>query len=143
MSRSIGDWEWTAVGVIPDPDVRVVNLDDFWSQHIYSGGEGESEKKVFALLGSDGLFDARQAEFVGRHLAYGLFESSIPLYDDNDVENDDVESEQKPYDNNADNEEAFSKHMIEVGAKLVNMASPLKEEWYRDDITFVAKVIEL
>lgn len=139
MSRSIGDWEWTAVGVIPDPDVRVVNLDDFWFEHVYSSG-GESEKKVFALLGSDGLFDARQAEFVGRHLAYGLFESSIPLYDSN--KNDDVE--QQPHDNNnADQEAAFSKHMIEVGAKLVNMASPLKEEWYRDDITFVAKVIEL
>jgi len=136
MSRSIGDWEWTAVGVIPDPDVRIVNLDDFWSQHIYSsGGELEKNKKVFALLGCDGLFDARQAEFVGRHLAYGLFESSIPSYDNN--VNDDVESEQSKHDNNN------AEHMIEVGAKLVNMASPLKEEWYRDDITFVAKVIEL
>ena len=69
-----------------------MNLDDFWSQHIYEqdGGGGESEKKkVFALLGSDGLFDARQAEFVGRHLAYGLFESNISLHDNND-ENDDV-----------------------------------------------------
>ena len=142
MSRSIGDWEWTAVGVIPDPDIRVVNLDDFWSQHVYEkdgGGEESKKKKVFALLGSDGLFDARQAEFVGRHLAYGLFESNIPLHDNN-VENDD--GEQQSHDN-ADQEEAFSKHMIEVGAKLVNMASPLKEEWYRDDITFVAKVIEL
>ena len=144
MSRSIGDWEWTAVGVIPDPDVRIVNLDNFWSQHVYEqdGGEGESEKKkVFALLGSDGLFDARQAEFVGRHLAYGLFESSIPLYENGNDVNDDVE--QQSHDNNVDQEEAFSKHMIEVGAKLVSMASPLKEEWYRDDITFVAKVIEL
>ena len=92
------------------------------------------------MLGSDGLFDARQAEFVGRHLAYGLFESNIQLYDEN--ENDDVESEQSQHDNDADQEE-FSKHMIEVGAKLVQMASPLKEEWYRDDIIFVAKVIEL
>jgi len=136
MSRSIGDWEWTAVGVIPDPDVRVVNLDDFWLQHVYEdGGGGSEKKKVFALLGSDGLFDARQAEFVGRHLAYGLFESSIPLYD-NDVNDD---GEQQSHDQEA----AFSKHMVEVGAKLVQMASPLKEEWYRDDITFVAKVIEL
>jgi len=142
MSRSIGDWEWTAVGVIPDPDVRVVNLDDFWFKHVYEqdGGGVESEKKVFALLGSDGLFDARQAEFVGRHLAYGLFESSIPLYENGNDVNDDVE--QQSHDN-ADQEAAFSKHMIEVGAKLVSMASPLKEEWYRDDITFVAKVIEL
>jgi len=144
MSRSIGDWEWTAVGVIPDPDVRAVNLDNFWSQHIYEqdggGGESEKKKKVFALLGSDGLFDARQAEFVGRHLAYGLFESNIPSYDNDNEENDDVE--QQSHDN-ADQEEAFSRHMIEVGAKLVNMASPLKEEWYRDDITFVAKVIDL
>ena len=107
-------------------------------------GGGESEKKkVFALLGSDGLFDARQAEFVGRHLAYGLFESSIPLHDNNNEENDDVEQQSKHDNNNADQEEAFSKHMIEVGAKLVSMASPLKEEWYRDDITIVAKVIEL
>ena len=145
MSRSIGDREWTAVGVIPDPDVRVVNLDDFFLEHVYSSGgeESEKKKKVFALLGSDGLFDARQAEFVGRHLAYGMFESSIPLHDNNDM-NDDVEQQtQHDNNNNDDKEEAFSKHMIEVGAKLVQMASPLKEEWYRDDITFVAKVIEL
>ena len=116
-------------------------MDDFWFEHVYSSG-GESEKKVFALLGSDGLFDARQAEFVGRHLAYGLFESSIPLYDRFN-KNDDVEQQPQHDNNNADQEAAFSKHMIEVGAKLVNMASPLKEEWYRDDITFVAKVIEL
>ena len=45
MSRSIGDWEWTAVGVIPDPDVRVVNLDDFWSQHVMKKMEEENQKR--------------------------------------------------------------------------------------------------
>ena len=151
MSRSIGDWEWTAVGVIPDPDTVVVDLNEFWLQHVVAkennngdGGGANSEKggggpKVFAIVGSDGLFDARQAEFVARHLAYGLFEYKLGQSYEND--NDD-EQQTGASDENED-EMTFSKHLIEVGQKLVNMASPLKEEWYRDDITFVAKVIDL
>ena len=76
---------------------------------------------------------------MARHLAYGLFEYKLGQSYENDNED---EQQTGAGDGNGD-EVIFSKHFIEVGQKLVNMASPLKEEWYRDDITFVAKVIEL
>jgi len=122
MSRSIGDWEWTAIGVIPDPDVVIVDLDKFWSENDIE----HSDAAVFCVVGSDGLFDARKAEFIANHIAYGLFESKLSR------ERHDHESE-----------ETFANHLVDVGKKLVNMASPVKDEWYRDDITFVAKVVEL
>jgi serine/threonine protein phosphatase PrpC len=114
MSRSIGDWEWTAVGVIPDPDIQVVNLEEFWNTNDIS----KKDAKVFVVLGSDGLFDTRRVEFVARHLAYGFFESR-----------------------KSDGE--VSEQLLTVGKKLVNMASPIKPDFYRDDISFVAKVVEL
>ena len=113
MSRSIGDREWTAVGVIPDPDVQVVNLEEFWN----TNNIRTKDSKVFVVLGSDGLFDTRRVEFVAKHLAYGFFES---------FKSDGETAEQ----------------MLTVGKKLVNMASPIKSEFYRDDISFVAKVVE-
>ena len=114
MSRSIGDWEWTAVGVIPDPDVQFVDLEEFWNTH----GVGKKEdSKVFVVMGSDGLFDARRVEFVAKHLAY-VFESRK-----SDAE--------------------IAEQMLIVGKKLVNMASPINTEFYRDDISFIAKVVEL
>ena len=111
MSRSIGDPEWTAVGVIPDPDVQIVNLEEFWN----TNNNSTKDSKVFIVLGSDGLFDSRRVEFVAKHLAYGFFES------DGDI----------------------AEQMLTVGKKLVNMASPIKAKFYRDDISFVAKVVEL
>mmetsp|Transcript_27103 Transcript_27103/g.42554 ORF Transcript_27103/g.42554 Transcript_27103/m.42554 type:complete len:472 (-) Transcript_27103:74-1489(-) len=114
MSRSIGDWEWTAIGVIPDPDVQVINLEKFWNTNNISA----KDSKVFVVLGSDGLFDARKAEFVAKHLAYGFFESPKS---DGDV----------------------SEQMLTVGKKLVNWASPIEAKFYRDDISFVAKIVEL
>lgn len=111
MSRSIGDAEWTEVGVIADPDVQIVNLEEFWNANNIS----TKDSKMFVVLGSDGLFDARRVEFVAKHLAYGFFES------DGDI----------------------AEQMLTVGKKLVNMASPIKVKFYRDDISFVAKVVEL
>ena len=45
MSRSIGDWEWKSVGVIAEPIVDVLNIDNLTN--------------AFILAGSDGLWDAR------------------------------------------------------------------------------------
>ncbi|KAL7531973.1 hypothetical protein ACHAWF_003980 [Thalassiosira exigua] len=122
MSRSIGDWEWTAVGVIPDPDVTVLDLRTFWSENDIRSGA-----KVFVVMGSDGLFDARRAEFVAAHLAFGFFESQSAQQS--------REPDSKP--------KSFASHMIDVGKKLINMASPMQEKFYRDDISFVAQVVEL
>jgi len=94
-------------------------LNEFWRENSINDND-----KVFVVLGSDGLFDARRVEFVAKHLAYGFFE------------------QQKTIDN-SENRYQFSNQMIDVGKKVVNMASPFKPEWHRDDITFVAKVVEL
>ena len=75
VSRSIGNHEWTSAGVIPDPDIFSLNLIKFWSENDIQNSSGSSGgKKVFVVLGSDGLFDARREEYVASHLAYGLFE---------------------------------------------------------------------
>ena len=138
MSRSIGDVDFANVGVIPDPDVTVVNLREFWSEHdIVDDDDGSSSstthtgKKVFVVLGSDGLFDARKVEYVAQHVAYGLFEWGQGWGQRmDDLTNEDVQRK-------------FSAHLLDVGRKLVDMASPVKASSYRDDITFIAKRIEL
>ena len=71
VSRSIGNHEWTSFGVTNDPDIVSLNLIKFWSENDIDVSGG---KKVFVVLGSDGLFDARREEYVASHLAYGLFE---------------------------------------------------------------------
>ena len=131
MSRSIGDREWTAVGVIPDPDVVDVDLAEFWSVHDVDGAVDGAEKRVFVVLGSDGLFDARKAEYVASHVAYGLFEWGQGW------------GQNREDRENSELQQVFSNHLLEVGKKLVDMASPLKKGAYRDDITFIAKRIEL
>ena len=120
MSRSIGDLEWTRVGVIPTPDVAVVDLNIQFD-------EMDESSKLFVVVASDGLFDNRRKEFVTRHLARVLFESG-ELSSDAAT---DVDHSQ------------HQRSMLDGAKKLVAAASPLKEEWYRDDISFVAKIIEL
>jgi serine/threonine protein phosphatase PrpC len=131
MSRSIGDKDWTAVGVIPDPDVRVIDLGEFFFDNDVNGAINGAEKRVFVVLGSDGLFDARKAEYVASHLAYGLFEWGQGW------------GQRKEDRNNEELQQVFSNHLLEVGKKIVDMASPLKDGAYRDDISFIAKRIEL
>jgi serine/threonine protein phosphatase PrpC len=131
MSRSIGDREWTAVGVIPDPDVVAVDLGEFWSVNDVKGAVTGAAKEVFVVLGSDGLFDARKPEYVASHLAYGLFEWGQGW------------GQSKEDRENEEMQQVFSNHLLGVGKKLVDMASPLKKGAYRDDITFIAKRIEL
>ncbi|KAL3801137.1 hypothetical protein ACHAW5_011085 [Stephanodiscus triporus] len=130
MSRSIGDRDWKAVGVIPDPDVVVIDLEEFWSVNDIVD-DNEVGKRVFVVLGSDGLFDVRKVEYVASHLAYGLFEwgQGWGLRKE-DRDNEELQA-------------VFSNHLLGVGKKLVNMATPLKEGVYRDDISFIARRIEL
>ena len=46
-------------------------MKEFWSVHnINNDG---AKKKVFVVMGSDGLFDNRKVEFVSSHLGYGFF----------------------------------------------------------------------
>lgn len=55
MSRSIGDWEFGAVGVIADPLITVIAVD--------------SLTNAFVLAASDGMWDARKPLFFANHFA--------------------------------------------------------------------------
>uniref|UniRef100_A0A7S1GLU4 PPM-type phosphatase domain-containing protein n=1 Tax=Cyclophora tenuis TaxID=216820 RepID=A0A7S1GLU4_CYCTE len=59
MSRSIGDWEWGDVGVIPEPLVDIVDLKDV-----------PNAKKIFVLAASDGMWDTRlRPNFFAEYMA--------------------------------------------------------------------------
>ncbi|KAL3781934.1 hypothetical protein HJC23_011439 [Cyclotella cryptica] len=117
MSRSIGDSEWTKVGVIPVPDIETVDLIELFAKM------GENSK-LFAVVASDGLFDNRKVEFVTKHLASAMFESPASGHE--------KEAEQDG-----------ARNMLENVKRLIAASSPLKADWYRDDISFVAVIVEL
>lgn len=128
MSRSIGDWEWGKVGVIPDPIVEVVDLKSLLLEN-GGGGAEEGSARMFVVAGSDGLFDARKVEFVAKNLALGFFES-IPDGIDATGDWNDVHRR-------------YNEHGLNVARELVTAASPMKPEMYRDDISFVSMVVEI
>ena len=68
MSRAIGDWYHGEVGVIAEPIVDVVDLDDIIRQD--SAG---AAKEYFVVSACDGLYDHRTKEFVAAHLAKCFF----------------------------------------------------------------------
>ena len=68
MSRAIGDWYHGQVGVIAEPIVDVVDLDDIIQQD--SAG---AAKEFFVVSACDGLYDHRKKEFVAAHLAKCFF----------------------------------------------------------------------
>ena len=61
MSRSIGDWEWKAVGVTAEPTIDVIDL----SKPLLS----DSDKTIFLLAASDGFWEKRQKHFFSTRLA--------------------------------------------------------------------------
>jgi serine/threonine protein phosphatase PrpC len=67
MSRSIGDSEWSAVGVISEPIVNKVTINEFLSANT---------RRMFVVSASDGLFDMRQPEFIAHYFAQSLYEPS-------------------------------------------------------------------
>lgn len=69
MSRSLGDWEHGAAGVIAEPTVEVLDADSLKSL----GGDTE-EGELFAVSVSDGVTDSRKAELVANKVAKYLFD---------------------------------------------------------------------
>jgi serine/threonine protein phosphatase PrpC len=65
MSRSIGDSEWSAVGVISEPIVNKLTITEFLSANT---------QRMFVVSASDGLFDMRQPEFIAHHFAQSIYE---------------------------------------------------------------------
>jgi len=112
MSRSIGDSIWTKIGVIPDPIVDVVYISDLKNKKEHDDDDDEKKKndnvQLFAVVGSDGIFDARTKEFVAKFIADSLYDRK-----------------------NGD-------YPILMAYKLIEKASPMKESFYRDDISFAA-----
>ena len=113
MSRSLGDWEWKAVGVTAEPTIDLIDLSMLLSplSHSY--------QTVFLILASDGLWDRRQKHFYATHMA-ACFRSDGS--------------------SNENGEDARSRplyHLYDVIQKI----TPKVQEGYRDDIT--ATVIHL
>ena len=114
MSRSIGDWDHGKVGVIAEPTVDVLDVDDVLRGDDAGGGD---RMEAFAVVGSDGLFDARQPQFVANHLSKSYFgeETEVTglLAGDRD-------------------------HPVVQCSKLIGIATPKDPTRYRDDITLLS-----
>jgi len=77
MSRSIGDWQFTTLGVIPDPIVGIVDLKEVVKNEMT---DGIDDVCVFALCMSDGMMieSDQEAEALAKELAPSLFEDDAP-----------------------------------------------------------------
>ncbi|CAB9503929.1 Protein phosphatase 2C [Seminavis robusta] len=78
MSRSIGDWQFTPLGVIADPIVDVLDLKELVENEMSSDGDDENNDDdvcVFAVCVSDGMMieSNDEAEVVASELATSLF----------------------------------------------------------------------
>jgi len=98
MSRSIGDWAAGEVGVIPDPLVDVVSLDEFVGGNDASAAAAgdeqtctvsadgdqqclattaevvEGDVEVFAVSATDGMLDYIAIDDIAKHVALGLYD---------------------------------------------------------------------
>ncbi|VEU34530.1 unnamed protein product [Pseudo-nitzschia multistriata] len=75
MSRSIGDWEVGKFGVIPDPIIDTIDIDEVVEQH--SGGS-EDDVCIFAVSATDGCMDYTNPEGVAAVLARSMYEDESP-----------------------------------------------------------------
>lgn len=71
MSRSLGDYEWTVKGVIPDPTVDVVDIDTLPDTY-------PPETSVFVIAASDGLWDRRMQQWFAKQFAESFLKGGDP-----------------------------------------------------------------
>jgi serine/threonine protein phosphatase PrpC len=101
MSRSIGDWDAGEVGVVPDPLVAILDINDIKQQvleklngscnneskevEIDASGEtkdsdskcvqySDKDIKVFAISATDGLLDYVPEDIIAKYVAKGLYD---------------------------------------------------------------------
>jgi serine/threonine protein phosphatase PrpC len=74
MSRSIGDWEVGKFGVIPDPIVDIIDID----QVVKDYSESDDDVCIFAVSATDGLMDYTTPEGIAKVLATSLYEKDGP-----------------------------------------------------------------
>ncbi len=107
MSRSIGDWEWKAVGVTAEPTIDVIDLS--------KPPLPDSDKTIFLLAASDGFWDMRQKPFYASRMAASF-------------RNDDKDNW-----NSREKDASFRPlyHLYDIIQKI----TPKNQNGYRDDIT--------
>eukprot|EP00531_Pseudo-nitzschia_arenysensis_P001710 CAMPEP_0116145250 /NCGR_PEP_ID=MMETSP0329-20121206/16482_1 /TAXON_ID=697910 /ORGANISM="Pseudo-nitzschia arenysensis, Strain B593" /LENGTH=524 /DNA_ID=CAMNT_0003640821 /DNA_START=86 /DNA_END=1660 /DNA_ORIENTATION=+ len=106
MSRSIGDWEWKAVGVIAEPTIDVIDLTKLLPL------SDTDDKTIFLLAASDGFWEERKKPFYAARLAASFGK------DDDDERN-----------RNASLRPLY--HLYDMIQKI----TPKNQNGYRDDIT--------
>jgi len=107
MSRSIGDWDAGAVGVIPDPLIDILDTNEIKKRVVAklneacnkdveeveidpASGESspsaagcvtytESDVKIFAISATDGLLDYLPVNAIANHVAKGLYDTAAAI----------------------------------------------------------------
>eukprot|EP01083_Nonionella_stella_P271072 918222_1 len=119
MSRSIGDWPHGKIGVIPDPIIDIVNLEELTTSASVNVNV-DAPLDFFVVTSSDGLYDHRQAQFVADRLAES--------YSENNLEggSDAIKDQYRRYP------------IIRQCANIIHLATPQNPNRYRDDITLMS-----
>eukprot|EP00521_Asterionellopsis_glacialis_P005763 CAMPEP_0195268586 /NCGR_PEP_ID=MMETSP0706-20130129/13271_1 /TAXON_ID=33640 /ORGANISM="Asterionellopsis glacialis, Strain CCMP134" /LENGTH=192 /DNA_ID=CAMNT_0040323551 /DNA_START=133 /DNA_END=711 /DNA_ORIENTATION=- len=136
MSRSIGDWEWKAVGVIAEPLVDVIHLpppsssswvlspveEDKDEDHnntttLESSSSSVQHEQLFILAASDGLWDTRPRPLFWAKQVSDYFGKSR---------------------SNSSTGTTTTLAAAAASRKIIDQASSPNPKFYRDDITFMA-----
>ena len=78
MSRSIGDWEVGKLGVIPDPIVDIVDIEQVVHDQLKNGGINDDDVYIFAVSATDGLMDYTTPEAVAQTVATSMYDKDGP-----------------------------------------------------------------
>ena len=80
MSRSIGDWAAGKLGVIPDPIVDVIDIDQVVNDQLKKGESLSTgdDVYIFAVSATDGLMDYTTIEVVAQSLASSMYDKDGP-----------------------------------------------------------------
>lgn len=78
MSRSIGDPEAGKLGVIPTPDISVLNLLEVRSDIATKAGVDATDVELFAVVASDGIYDHVEPDEAASVLASALYDGGKP-----------------------------------------------------------------
>ena len=74
MSRSIGDWEVGKFGVIPDPIVDVIDIEQVVDEYT----ESDDDIFIFAVSATDGIMDYCTPEGIAKVVAKSMYEEDGP-----------------------------------------------------------------
>jgi len=80
MSRSIGDWAVGKLGVIPDPIIEVIDIEQVLNDQLKKTGALSSidDVHIFAVSATDGLMDYTTTEVIAQSLASSMYDKEGP-----------------------------------------------------------------